>query len=262
MMKILERILGKPQATGTALKAVSDMFQCENTHVGNDYDFKGELVEKIKTVDEEIKKWDKISKELYGIERDARITADDKLRKLEKEKRVLITQLGFSRWYPRISLEPLRWRDRKGLPKLALFSLYEKTSEIRVTKDRNIERPFIYMNGREGLPYEIEECYEDVANTLGKYVTPGSWVSIKATFNGVIPHNVREEIKKAKKDFPPESRSPGIFVLAETEFKINREVSLPPDPLVLGFKEGALFLIADFETTSLEEAVVFYNDHS
>lgn len=252
-----------------ALIAVSDMFQLENKNTYSN-DPRKELVEKIEIVGKEKEKWTKISKALYAIEEDVLVMVKKKISELEKEEKALNAQMRFNRWYPRISLEPLKWRDEKGFPKLGLFSLLYKSFKISVVKKDG--RLYLDQVGPTrsslDLPIDIQACYEDMKDALGEHMSTEEHanVSIVATFKGVIPYNVRQQIEKARSDFlryyDSRPQEADIFVLAETKFKINKEVFTPSDPLVVGFKEGALFLIADFETTSLEEAVVFYDDCS
>mgnify|MGYP001613508887 CR=1 FL=1 len=185
--------------------------------------------------------------------------------------------------YPRLSLEPLRWRDDKGRPRLVLF--------------RVRGNPTITFSPwqRPEYPRPIADCYADVSKRpvdsgfrrlghglvqilglwavgtalslwtqnpwylvlapvgfvtaiLTHYVSPPKR-ALSCTFTGLIPVEVREKIRLA------ESRGLDVCVLAEVDEWTEEVARLPLDPLVVGWKHGALYLIDRFDTTTVEELV-------
>ena len=80
-------------------------------------------------------------------------------------------------------------------------------------------------------------------------------LSISSLFTGVIPEDVKEKIGAARKDFGDE-----IYIFGEVqEWSLKKPKRLPEgeDPLVIGRMGDCYFLIADFDTTPVEDAFFF-----
>ena len=189
---------------------------------------------------------------LFGIEDSARESAEERLDKLRKqsdqvktEREGLIGLNKTSNKYLQLSLDPLGWRNKRGWPRLVVFAL--DSSDFSITSDGNIS---------PDLPEPIQNKYSDVIRKLEAHERRShseDTVELTCTFKGLIPEGVKDKITAAQKDFDDD-----IYVIAEpTNFSVRRIARVSQDPLVVGFKHGALWLIADFETTPVEEAMKF-----
>jgi len=100
------------------------------------------------------------------------------------------------------------------------------------------------------LPKEIREHYGPALKSIrGNRYMLGREAT--ATFRGSIPPEVREEIKKAKKDFGKK-----IYLIAEENNWESRDIApVNLDPLVIGVKDGRTWLITSFDLTPIEDAV-------
>ncbi|HEY4511292.1 MAG TPA: hypothetical protein VJH55_00425 [Candidatus Paceibacterota bacterium] len=182
------------------------------------------------------------------------------LKRLERERENLLKLKKISSIYPRLSLEPLKWRDGNKFPRLAIFSLDSPTFclESRTYSVPDIVDPF--------LPIDIKNRYWDVLQLLSakrqkKENTTGcrTTISLSCEFHGIIPDEIRIKIPGAKKLF-----GNNIFIIAEPKkFVLDETVSLPDgDPLIVGYDPNvdinAFWLIADFDTTPVEQAMIFH----
>ncbi len=79
-------------------------------------------------------------------------------------------------------------------------------------------------------------------------------LTLLCRFSGLIPEHIKQKIREARQDFGEK-----IFIIAETHpSDWSLEESLPPprvDPLVVGIYNNVFYLIADFDTTELEQFV-------
>jgi hypothetical protein len=231
--------------------------------------------------------------------------------------------------YGLLNPEPMRWRNKQGLPVLAPFHLHcqEISIEVRQRQDFHSRS---YDDFRFDAPKSSRPYYQDMLRVLGSKVyrlqgreridyikstltwftigsftiaailntiivgiggifagwlnaswifllpSPIFWIifgvsvllitinstsifqptrtespkTIRATFAGLIPADVKREIQYAKGLGVFEE----IFILAEvTDWKV--EVSRQGDPLVVGFDGRNFWLIATFDTTTLERYV-------
>lgn len=108
------------------------------------------------------------------------------------------------------------------------------------------------------LPQNIAKQYKDVLQLLATKCSKRKGLELICQFEGLIPREVREKIKEARELFGDQ-----IFIVAEPgSFTFNEIVPLPKgDPLIVGYDPSAdangLWLIADFNTTPVEEAMIF-----
>lgn len=104
-------------------------------------------------------------------------------------------------------------------------------------------------------------CYLAIGTVLG--IVSGlvrseyqSIYDLRTYFSGVVPSKIRKMINDAalEKEFDKL-----LLVQEVQEWTINKETISPPvrawDPLLVGVKAGKAFLLAQFDTTSLEEYV-------
>ncbi len=110
----------------------------------------------------ELERLETLRKSLLPIERNA-ATA------VETEERRLRSQLTTSDVpYPVFDLDPLRWRNKQGLPQFALFSIASHT--VRIESDQGL----LSGGGQilTPLPQKLADCYLDVFKRL----KPSSWL--------------------------------------------------------------------------------------
>jgi hypothetical protein len=194
---------------------------------------------------------------LLGVEDQARQVLTEKQLEVESRRNLLQAELQRTqrletlRKYQCLSLEPLKWRDDEGLPRLVLFSLDSPDFMIKV------------MPGNDGsisplLPSRIAACYADVVTSLQAKRPPRKGLELTCRFQGLIPPEVRQRIKEAQPIFGRK-----IFIVAEPgPFTLNTVTPIPVgDPLIVGYDEAEpehLWFIADFDTTPVEEAMIFH----
>ena len=224
---------------------------------------------------------------LLGIEGSARNDIADHFSALKFECAQLRSQIVLGARYHLLSMEPLKWRDENGWPRLVVFGIDSPYFEIKsfpsfedftmgffngfisriqdhiVKVEKKLGTKTTISFEERALPDVIQSCYGDV---LLKLEQMSIWDSRKRTstafslscrFEGLIPQDIRQKIVEAQRSFKE------VFVIAEVgEIKITeRKIALPipagRDPLAVGFDGSQLWLIADFETTPVEEAMIF-----
>lgn len=182
---------------------------------------------------------------LLPIEKSARTGINQKLTVLEKKRTELEHHLKFGENYQLLNLEPLTWRNKSGLPKLCIFSLGLPTFRIAATKKSWSTTP--------KLPEALAHAYDDVIVKLQDTAKEDEELWIEASFEGVIPSEVKDKIAFAHKKFKK------IFLIAEPKgFAVGKRALVIPkrDPLVVGWDGSQLWLIAAFDTTPVEEAMM------
>lgn len=148
-----------------------------------------------------------------------------------------------------LSLDPLKWRHENGNPKLAIFSL--DSPKFSLASSHDSWGGSYRTETSPKLPKEVKDCYSDVFKMLKKYNIKSS---ITATFNGIIPDNIKEKIKEVKGMFDQ------LFIIAEPTGFVKSSTAIVPKgyPLLVGWKNDTktLWLIADFDTTAVEDAMM------
>lgn len=192
------------------------------------------------------------------IEQMAKRDLQKHLDHLADEGQRLKRQIPFVSKYKQLSLEPLSWRDHKGLPRLVVFRL---DSPDFVLEGRSYQQNRTdWWSGdiqHPQLPKPIYDCYSDVCTVMmrrAKRLLAGRYGTITLTchFAGLIPIEVKQKINKAREDFGDE-----IFIIGEVK-GWKEEVHADPDPLVVGWDGGSLWLIDMFDVTSIEQAMALY----
>src|ERR1051326_6394434 len=127
---------------------------------------------RVKKIDEVLARMVTEHKMFLGVEHHAKEALAAHALKL-REERDQVTALINSSEFPRLSLEPLAWRNKDGWPKIALLGLDMPRMTIMVTRTR-----YYYNWGygdisyrklvRPVLPPPLVACYKDVFAKLMK----------------------------------------------------------------------------------------------
>lgn len=164
--------------------------------------------------------------------------------------------------YPILSLEPLTWRYETGYPKLVLMAIDQLGRiEIVARHTSSDQKAWQYRPLFGDRRYEevgrkiIDRCYKDVGVLLqGKAqealrVRGEADVKISLELgNLLIPPKTRAKIAKARTHFGDQ-----IFLIVEAKEWVENTVVRPdPDPLVVGYEDGFLFLIDVFDLKPIE----------
>ena len=168
---------------------------------------------------------------------------------------------------------PLRWRDRQGMPRLAVFNIHNSLmgfDALFITK-RGRWLSAANSNNHEysrlwpDYPKVIERCFNDVRERLYQRSMQGyregnssvRTLKVKASvrFTGVIPPKTRKKIQEAQRDFDRH-----IYLVTEApEWSFSEEEEevriQPRDPLVIGVEGETTWLIDAFDLTPLERAI-------
>jgi len=200
----------------------------------------------IVNIDAEIKRLDKLHKEMIGFEEIASDKVSARLKELRLEKIASETLTEYRRF---VNLSFLSWRDKNRYPKLVLFSLDSPTFSIRGTDWSWDDRI------TPELPEELRKYYTDVTRYLSQrcrvFFSTKSEIRISCLYSGVIPPETRKKIEQAKSIFKR------VFILAEatkwTETSTPKPI-LDPDPIVVGWNGGdTLYMIDKFDLTPVEK---------
>ena len=240
-----------------------------------DFPPESEVTEKLGVIDAKIIDVKKAQKGLFPLERAYATPLFKKtLGVLERDKTTLKRVEANRRLaaFPELSFEPLTWRDNKGWPKLVPFSLGSATFSFQtniIWKSRlsygyyehsSSTRRRIYRSSiKPDLPKPIRELYQDVVDKIDKMAKKEKKkIVLATTWSGLIPQEVKLLIREHQKDFKE------LLLLAEpTAWELSKiEVKAPvptpvryPDPLLVGFDGEKLWLIKQFDVTTLEHYV-------
>lgn len=155
--------------------------------------------------------------------------------------------------YPILSAEPLTWRDNQGWPSLVILSLEQNEMlEIRGTN----QRVWNYLPLANDRQYQgiltdiITPCYSDVGEKLMKSSPQYGHSFIRMSLgNLLIPPSTRQKIVKAREFFDEQ-----LYIIVEAkEWQVGKVIYPKPDPLIVGYEDGHLFLIDVFDLTPLEK---------
>lgn len=191
-------------------------------------------------------------KVLLPVEREAQTALSEKIRQLTLAEQALLMGIKLDGKYLILNPSPLTWRNRKGLPLLVPFSLESSATTIGYESTSWDHTDFMMKPGRV---YSVFcQYYQDLKSRLyKKWSYPESkYYRLDCKFSGVIPDWAREKIKEAQGDCLE------VFLIAEPSEMTLRKVEMSLDPLIVGVDNGGQFwLVADFETTTAEEAMIF-----
>lgn len=166
-----------------------------------------------------------------------------------------LTDVEKLRQYATFSVEPLKWRNKDGWPRLAVFSLASPTVKFAViaqTADWTGRRSW-KRHIAPTYPRLISDCYADVLAAMSiKAKALKKSVHLEAQFTSLIPAPIKAKIAEAQPHFKE------IFIVAEAPNWKLETVAIPRpqrDPLVVGFDGHNLWLIAAFDATPLERYI-------
>lgn len=152
---------------------------------------------------------------------------------------------------PRLSLEPLSWRNRKGFPILAPFGVTK--AEIIIKTDFSMDSSYVRRRTTKFTPAHGEvlyrRVYSDVIAKMNEKVREsGDSVTLSARFEGVIPNETREKIQQ----WPAQE----VFLVTEVpDWRFEKVRAPRVDPLVCLWRHDALWLLDKFDTTPIEEYI-------
>jgi hypothetical protein len=220
---------------------------------------------KLETIEATIERAQKTKDDLFGIEQAAKPALVKQIEELQREKERLLRLKDFGD-LPCLSLEPLAWRDKSGRPRLVLFGLDSPNFVLAVNCKANerIWGLYVYKNvSNPKLPPALQKQYQDVFARLRKEGGPRHTITLSTKFTSVIPTTTKTKIVAAQKRFSQ------IFLLAEAQDwtvkksrvrpkpqpKPTPTANLDPDPLVVGWDGSNLWLIDQFDLTTVEQYV-------
>lgn len=199
--------------------------------------------------------------ELFGVESAVRDLTSKKRATLSAEARAFEALEKGSK-YSVFSLEPLTWRDKRGYPRLAVFSLNSPKFSIASKHEERFDGERVRHRSKAtfspALPPAMHRCYDDVVQTLkGMKDTRGRIqnVVLSTAFRGLIPAEARQAIRQAQGEFKE------VFLIAEAMQWELRKKPVPqprranPDPLVVGYDGENFWLVTSFDLTPLEKFV-------
>lgn len=214
----------------------------------------------LEEIRESILRADALHGGLLGIEVNAKKDIESQIQVLELRKKALEMEVkcGTSGKYKLLDTAALTWRRPDGWPSLAIFSLNSPTFSIAVSHSNNYFNDTIRVRttvSPSALPANLRKSYDDVVKKLKQETASGETSTLSCKFEGVIPLEVKEKITKSRKDFEE------IFIIAEPANYTLRKHAIKvrppsPDPLVVGLQDGTLWLIAAFDVTSVEQAML------
>lgn len=168
---------------------------------------------------------------------------DARLSKLEHE---VPTQF-MDGMYPRLDAKFLSMKrhDKQwgcDLPRFAMFDLSQPRFEVHAHADYYNRRDYVVST-----PHCFQEFFDgkSMIEAARKYYSRTYEMDVKvtATFNGVLPTEVRDMVRDIREKFDH------IYLIGEAEFKVNSEVAVTSAPLVVGEKDGAFWVITVFDAT-------------
>ena len=229
----------------------------------------------------------KLLDNLLGIEQPAEERIKNGLVVLKQQQVQLQARVTLGTRYHLLSTEPLTWRDKDGWPRLVVFGLDSPTFEMKITGsmagvredlvrrehqlgasrtsisfERVKVQEYRFTRGiQPKLPHVIGSCYSDVLTKMGQMARKRKKsIKLSCRFEGLIPLDVKQKITEARDLFKHVFlvAEPNGFTISERAIAVPRPRPRPdPDPLVVGFDGSQLWLIADFNTTPVEEAMIF-----
>lgn len=212
----------------------------------------------VKKIRVEIEKARDSRRQLFGIEEFAKTDIDAKIERLEAKKKKYESINRYK--LPCVDMQIFGWRWKNGWPKLALIGLNSPTVSFKV-QCRNVGYNTYTPFTSPAIPKPIFNLHRDVFETLKTMAKrKRKTIILETNFTGLIPQDTRKKIIQAKKAFKE------VYIVAETsaeKWKIREKeatvIKPPPptnyDPLVVGWDGNNLWLVDQFDLTTLENYV-------
>lgn len=201
-------------------------------------------------------------KGLLGVEQVGAKRLKSRITAVRRQQTAMSKMANLCANYRRLTLEPLQWRNKNGWPTLVLFSLSSPEFELAVIGRRDYGSGYHFRKEvRPRLPKPMAACYADVLERLHEMAKKERrTIRLSCTFEGLIPPEIRTEIVKVRGVFGKQ-----IFLMTEApRFLLKKMAVARPapivapnrDPLVVGFDGKDLWLIANFDLTSIEDLAI------
>lgn len=219
-----------------------------------------EIEQNIEQIEGEIEKLKDIKATLLPVERGgAEPSLIESINELESQRKKLKRQhegQPLIRKFPQLSLEPLSWRNQDGRPRLVLFDV--DNPDVTFVGEKNSNTYDVRSHMIPYYPPVIQKYYQDVLQGLERQAKKtgygrGVKVELSTTWNSMLPPSAREQYHLHKQAFEK------MYFLAEpTSWSYNEHVTPAPrnpDPLLVGFSDHTLWLVHQFDVSTLEEYV-------
>ena len=172
--------------------------------------------------------------------------------KLLREQILAKSDMKFAN-FPKFPMSAFTWRDKRGFPRLVPFSITSPNFIMGTVK----ETRWGYMStrmpeNRTKLPKAIQILYKDVLGLTRKMAREeGKSIRLRAEFSGMIPQEVRDQIGEVKGLFQD------LFIVSEVKgWTVEKTVPVrKTDPLLVGWDGYQMWLLASFDTTSVEKYI-------
>mgnify|MGYP001603316903 FL=1 len=211
---------------------------------------KREATVDLETIARDLEQVRKVGRGLFPIERDSKSQLMAIEKDLLRQQLMLESGLKYAE-YPEFPMEALKWRNAKGYPRLAVFSLSSANFEIGIIAERNWGVSYSRRHTPE-LPRPILKSYDDVFLKLREMARDErKSMRLRTYFEGLIPVDVRQQIVETRPHFKQ------LFVVAEAG-KWDLQKSAPirrTDPLLVGWDAYRLWILATFDTTPIEKYI-------
>ena len=211
---------------------------------------KSEAPVDLETIARDLEQVRKVGRGLFPIERDSKSQLMAIEKDLLRQQLMLESGLKYAE-YPEFPMEALKWRNAKGYPRLAVFSLSSANFEIGIIAERNWGVSYSRRHTPE-LPRPILKSYDDVFLKLREMARDErKSMRLRTYFEGLIPVDVRQQIVETRPHFKH------LFVVAEAG-KWDLQKSAPirrADPLLVGWDAYRLWILASFDTTPIEKYI-------
>jgi hypothetical protein len=199
---------------------------------------------------------------MFDVEVEAKKIMERRLRGAELELRIREQATVIN--MPVLDPSFLSWKRSDLLPIFAVYSLSSPLAKIRFSAmDLSIamnvvNRRLGHVDGNFEVDPPLPRCITDYYLDFGLRSTMGSLcvgegasiIEISALYSGTMPEEICDRIEQTKHLFE------NVFIIAHApEWKIDVVARIAGDPLVVGVKDGILWLIGSYDLTPTEELV-------
>lgn len=204
----------------------------------------------LETIAQDLEQIREVGRLLLPIERSSKHRLDAIEKDLLRQQLMAKSGLKYAE-YPEFPMEALRWRNAKGYPRLAVFSIGSANFEIGIIAERGWRTSYRRTHTPE-LPRPILKSYDDVFLKLREMAREErKSTRLRTFFEGLIPADVKQQIVETQPHFKQ------LYVVAEAG-KWDLKQSAPirrADPLLVGWDTCRLWILASFDTTPIEKYI-------